>query len=555
LTRTASRGWQTLGAGAAYLALSFAYFAIPVLPRFGSDEIGLGGDPQIFVWYLEWWPHAILHGHDPFVTHAIWAPSGTNLAWSTSVPGLALLLAPVTLAAGPVAAYNVAAVALPAFAATTAFLLCRHLTRSLWPSLAGGYLFGFSSYMLGHELGHLHLTAVFLVPLAALFVLQFVEGGVGRDGLAWRLIPLLVLQLSFSTEVFFTMAAALVVSLVVAALTVPASRSRLRAAIAPLLGAYAACAVVAAPLLYFAFSDYQGVITPTGNNLADFVTFAFPAQLTALGGSLAPHFDPRLGSPSSEVGQYLGLPALAVVTWYAVRGVRRPGGRFLLVVLGVAGLLTLGTPLFVRGHELFPLPWALLRKAPLFDNVIPGRLALYVSLVSGVIVALWAAAPAVSRTWRIVLTVAAIAAIVPHLGVGYWHERPLRPAFFADKLYRDCLRPEDTVLAFPVDNQPLLWQAESGFAFRLANVGLSDAVPAGLPQRRTILALFSNDPPVGGGRALVAAARSEGIAAILLDPQAGAKWLPLLAPRLHGRLVGGIEVYRVTPGPASCGHA
>jgi hypothetical protein len=32
----------------------------------------------------------------------------------------------------------------------TAYLLCRHVTRSSWASLAGGYLFGFSSYELGH---------------------------------------------------------------------------------------------------------------------------------------------------------------------------------------------------------------------------------------------------------------------------------------------------------------------------------------------------------------------------------------------------------------------
>jgi len=555
LTQTASRGWQTLGAGAAYLAVSSAYFAIPVLPRFGSDEVGLGGDPQIFVWYLEWWPHAILHGHNPFVTHAIWAPSGNNLAWSTSVPGLALLLAPVTLATGPVAAYNVAAVVLPAFAATTAFLLCLHLTRSFWPSLAGGYVFGFSSYMLGHELGHLHLTSVFLVPLAALFLLQFLEGRIGRRGLAVRFIPLLVLQLSFSTEVFFTLTLALAAGLAIGAWTVPGARRALLSALVPLAGAYAACAVVAGPLLYYALTSYQGVVTPTGNNPADLVTYAFPTRITAIGGSLAAHFDPHIPFVSAEDGQYLGLPLLAIVALFAVSRFRRPGSRFLVVSLVVAGIATLGSPLVVRGHHLFPLPWAAIRWLPLVDNVIPKRLALFVSLVGAMIVALWAASPSVSRWLRIVLTALAVAALFPHLGLGYWHERPLRPAFFADRLYRRCLRPDERVLAFPVDNDPLLWQAESGFAFNLANVGLSDAVPEKLPQRRTILAHFSNDVPPDGGSALVSAARRAGVAAILVDPRAGAKWLPLLAPQLHGRRVGGLEVYRVTPGPPTCSNA
>ena len=49
--------------------------------------------------------------------------------------------------------FNVAELLVPAVSAFTAYLLCRHLTRSLWASLVGGYLFGFSSYMLGQEQG------------------------------------------------------------------------------------------------------------------------------------------------------------------------------------------------------------------------------------------------------------------------------------------------------------------------------------------------------------------------------------------------------------------
>ena len=299
-------GVDAAAALGAYLCVSILFFGLPVLSQFGSAEIGAGSDPQLFIWNLAWWPHAILHGENPFVTHAIWAPTASNLAWSTSVPGLALLLAPVTLTAGPVAAYNLAEILLPALAATTAFLLCRHLTRSFWPSLAGGYLFGFSSYMLGHELGHLHLTAVFLVPLAALVVLQFLEGAFGPRGLVARLTPLLVLQLTFSTEVFFTLTLALGAGVATAALTAPRCRPRLRAALLPLAGSYSACAVLAGVFVYYAFSDYQGVITPTGNNPADAVTFAFPTGLTEVAGRLAAHFDPLSRACPARTGSISG---------------------------------------------------------------------------------------------------------------------------------------------------------------------------------------------------------------------------------------------------------
>ena len=118
-----------------------AALGIRPLVESGHHFIGYGYDPQIFIWSLAWWPHAVAHGDNPFVTRAIWFPYGLNLTWSTTIPGLALLFAPVTLLAGAIVAYDVAAVLLPALAAWTAYLLCRYLTGALWPSLVGGYLF------------------------------------------------------------------------------------------------------------------------------------------------------------------------------------------------------------------------------------------------------------------------------------------------------------------------------------------------------------------------------------------------------------------------------
>ena len=57
----------------------------------------------------------------------------------------------MTLLAGPIVAYNLAAVLMPALAAWTAYLLCRHVSGALWPSVVGGYVFGFSGYMLGQD--------------------------------------------------------------------------------------------------------------------------------------------------------------------------------------------------------------------------------------------------------------------------------------------------------------------------------------------------------------------------------------------------------------------
>jgi hypothetical protein len=543
----ASRGRQAAAAGALYLAVSLLLFGLPVLPHFRRDLIGSGGDPQLFVWSLGWWPHAVLHGHNPFVTHVLWTPHGSNLAWTTSIPGLALLLAPVTLAAGAVAAYNTAAILLPALAAWTAFLLCRHLTRSFWASLAGGYLFGFSTYVIAQELGHLHMSSVFLVPLAALVLLRFLEGGLGGRGLVVRLGPLLALQLSFSTEVFFTLTVCLVAGLLLGAAVVPARRRRLGASLLPLLGSYVVSAVIAAPFLYYAATDYQGVITPATHNPADLVNVAFPTRTAAVAGSLSQHFVPSAQAVSAETGQYLGLPLLAIVALFAVRNRRRPGSRFLVLALGLALVATLGSELRVRDHALVPLPWRLVRDLPLFDNVIPSRFAVYAALPAALIASLWAASPAWSRSLRIILTGAAIAALVPAVWRGYWHEHPPRPAFFADGVDRLCLGRNDNVLVLPppFQNAALLWQAESGYRFRLADGALNDSVPRSLPGRETMLHVIGDDIPPGGAQALLRLARLNHVDAILVDASAEPTWPRLLDPVLRGRNVGGLRLYRL----------
>ena len=99
------------------------------------------------------------------------------------------MFAPLTALLGPVASFDIAAVLLPAVSAWTAYLLCRHLTGRFWPSLVGGYLFGFSSYMLGHVLGQPQLTAMFAIPLVALVVVKAVEGTLDRWGIVLRLAP------------------------------------------------------------------------------------------------------------------------------------------------------------------------------------------------------------------------------------------------------------------------------------------------------------------------------------------------------------------------------
>ena len=538
-----------------YLALSFLYFGLPVASHFGRDWIGSGSDPQIFVWSLAWWPHAVLHWQNPVVTHAVWPPVGLDLTWVSSIPALAAVFAPVTLTAGPVAAYNAASILVPALGAWTAFLLCRHVTRSYWPSLTGGYLFGFSSYELGHLQGHLHMSSVFLVPLAALLVIRFVEGSLDDRGLVLRLGPLLAVQFLLSTELLFTLTLALLVAWVAAAALVSASRRRLAALVRPLFVAYLVAAVLTSPLLVYALSHFQrGSLNAPRLFSADLLNLVVPTRLTALNPGFVHRTAATFRGNDAENGAYLGLPLLAIAVWFAWQGRRRRASWLLITLLLLAIVAALGPNLHVRSATYAPLPWKPLVDLPLLNNVLPVRFSMYAALAAALIAACWAAgaAPLVAR---VALAAVAIAATVPALGHSFWHGKPHRPTFFTSGLYRACLPSRTTVLALPYPslNGAMLWQAEAGFRFRLADAWLSPVVPDGVPDRDVLTALHNDEQPGGGGATLVRLAHHLRADVIMVDAEHAEPWRALVvAGGLEAHSIGGVYLFYIRDTLAAC---
>ena len=157
------------------------------------------------MWSLVWWPHAIAHDLNPFLTKIIWAPSGFNLTWSTTITLASLLFAPLTLTIGPVATYNVLCLMSLPIDALCAFILCWHITRDYSASLLGGYIFGFSPFMLGQlTSGHLHLLLAFSVPLSLYLVLLRTDEQISRLNFILLLASILFAQLLLSLEIFAT---------------------------------------------------------------------------------------------------------------------------------------------------------------------------------------------------------------------------------------------------------------------------------------------------------------------------------------------------------------
>jgi hypothetical protein len=539
-----------------YLVLSLVYFGAHVATAPATRHVGgLFTDPQIFVWSLAWWPHAILHGENPLYTHAIWAPDGFNLAWATTMPALSIALAPLTLAFGPVFAYNVACVLMPALGAWTAFLLCRYLTHSTWAAVVGGYLFGFSSYMLGGELSHVHTVAVFLVPVAALLVLRFLDGELSARRLALGLGVVLAAQLWLSTEIVFTATLALVGALLLAAVLVPARRRRLRLLLAPLAGAYAFAAVLAAPLLYYVVTGRSSHPTQQSSLfVADALNFVVPTRASVGGwwtGALVRQF------PANDIerGAYLGLPLLLLVGWFAVERRRSPAARFLLVSFAVAMVASLGSWLTVDGDRLVTLPWVHVASRPLFEDVMPVRFAMYTALISAVIVALWASSPARRRSIRVLLPALAVVALLPNLAWSAWARSPEVPSLFTTGAYRHCLHRGENILVFPVGSSgdSMIWQADSGFWFRIAGGYIAPKIPSSFMHPAGITHLTTGDNPSEVTLAAVLElARLKGVTSLVVDARDAATWRPILARLGPPAAVGGALIYRVSGKATRC---
>ena len=464
---------------AGYAAVSFAYFGWRLLPHPGRVLIGYGHDPEIYVWSFGWWPHAIGSWTNPFYSHALYAPSGVNLAWTLSVPGLALAFSPLTVLFGPAAAVNVAALLMPALCAWTAYLLCRYLTGSIWASLVGGYLFGFSTFVLRQEIfGNLPVDDLFLLPLAVLVVVRFIRGELTPRGLACRLGLVLAGQLWLSTEFALSLTIALVLALLLVFAFVPALRPRVRAAVAPLAASYALGAVFAAPLVAYALIGFHtGAFIDQRYSGADLLDLVVPVPGIGLGGSTFESLSQNFHSGGA--GLYLGLPVLAMIALYAIRRWNAPVTRFLVAAFVVAVLIVLGTQLQVNGHDVIPLPWDLATHIPVVDNALPFRFAAYVWLAAAPIVALWIAGTR-GRVYArpYLLPVLAVAALVPSVwrttGTTYVPTHPQRPAFFTSDQIRRCIPQRETLAIFPFGfgGDSMVWQAENDFRFDLAADGL-----------------------------------------------------------------------------------
>jgi hypothetical protein len=474
LTRLSNRRAQSLVAFAIYLAIAIALLDRGLIGARIPQYLGTGTDPPMLMWFLKWWPYAIAHRLNPFWTHMVWAPAGVNLAWTTCVPLLAIVSAPIQSAFGLITAYNtLVTIAMPA-AALCAFLLCRRLTDALWPSILGGYLFGFSPYMLGRSLGHLSLLAVFPIPLIAIIALRRIAGEISARRYAGMLALMLVIEFLCAVELFATITVFGAIAILLAIyLFDTETRSRIARLIAPTAAAYAIAIVALAPYFYFLFAwgFPHAPLWDPGRYSADLLNFVIPTTTAWIGAAppvaaIAASF----GGYIQETGAYIGIPLIVLAEDFRRRNWPTAAGKFLSLSLLVLLIAALGPGLRVMGRETFSLPWALMLKLPLISSALPARFMIFADLVIAIIGALWFASEARPTAIKWLAAVMILISVFPNPSASFWTSPLELPAFFARGAYRTELAPQELVLVLPFGQRgsSMYWQARTDMYFRMA---------------------------------------------------------------------------------------
>ncbi|HVN28631.1 MAG TPA: hypothetical protein VMT64_09105 [Candidatus Binataceae bacterium] len=517
--------------------------------------VGRDTDPSLYMWSLAWWPYVLQHHVHPFFTKLIWAPYGLNLAWVTCLPLLGFLAMPVTIALGPLATFNLIMLILPPIAAISAFLLCRRLSNSFIAALLGGFLFGFSPYVLGQFLSHLNQLLIFPLPLAIYLGVRRYQADLSRIRFIILLTLVLSMQFLLVLEPFAMMTFVAGVTLLVALRLVTSDQRRyLLRLISEISFAYFLTAVLMSPYIYFYFAyGYPKVpLWPSAMFSADLLNFIVPTTADAIGNlPLLQKVSRNFSGNIFEQGGCLGIPLLII----AVLWMRRHRGelrtKLLRITIAVSCILAVGPLLQIAGRPVLPMPWLIIEKLPLLKSAIPARLIASAFLALAIIFTMWFSDPMTGAREKIIGTFAALLMMMPNPAASFWATRAPLPPFFRDGSVNRLLTRDDVVLPLPFgpSGMAMMWQAESGMNFRTAS-GLTGLQPIAIRRWPVLNALGGSRDLPEPELQLKAFLANLGITTIIIDAsdQRAAQWERMLASlNIAPLMIAGVIFYRIDP--------
>lgn len=348
----------------------------------------LPDDNVWFQWLLSHGAYSVRHLHNPLFSVQQNHPTGVNMMANTSVLGVTIPLAPLTMMLGPRITYVMwMAGACAATAGTTYWALSRHLVRSRAAAFVGGALAGFAPGIIHHANGQPNFVSNFLLPVIAVKVACL--GRTGRWARDGSILGLLVTyQLFINEELLLITAAACGVAALAYAWQQRVRAGQRAADFCRALGVTAGLAgVLCAYPIWFQFNGpqtYRGlaIFHSWGEDVVTYVTM----PRDTLGGTAAS--ESVVGV--IEQNTWFGWPLTGVVLILFVVLWRR---STVIRVAGVVGLVfavaSLGPVIRFNGERTgLPGPWSVVPDSlPVLGLLMPSRLSYAVIAVFVIVIA------------------------------------------------------------------------------------------------------------------------------------------------------------------------
>ncbi|HUD10516.1 MAG TPA: hypothetical protein VMR28_02465 [Candidatus Saccharimonadales bacterium] len=506
-----------------YLVFSKLFFGPPTFSDFTKESLIPSPDTQIIIWSLHWWPFAIFHHLNPFVSKYIWSPQGFNLAWATAVPTLSFILAPITLTSNAVISYNILTFAAPALSALACFYLVYFITKKYFPSILAGYIFGFSSYQISQMEGHASLYVTFLIPLLVLVFLLRFRGKLSRTIFVILSAILIVLQFGISNEVLASfMIFSFLALLLFYYFSDKKARKLLLSTAIEFYGSFIIALVILSPYLYYMAVGLSGVpatINSPTNFSTDLLNYVIPTPVTYYGSSLTSNIADHFTADFAESGSYIGIPFLSILIYFAIKHWKKKYVKALVGILLATMLLSLGPKLHIDGilHNKALLPWALAAHMPLLKSALPVRFSLYIFLVIAIIVGLLLSykTSRIMTLIKFAVVIVAIVSIAPRASIFQWNQLPT-PKVFSAKYAIDYIPNGSDVIILPFAYQgnSLYYQYTSGMEFTQTG-GYIGFIPPDQLSNPVIYSFYTNVLPPDYTQQLAAYCHDNHVAEII----------------------------------------